>query len=70
MAERNRDADYSTSIQYREVLDMRGQINSLTVQRDMITNLINWKSDIRSSESTQLTTYPPNFDSERIGHGK
>lgn len=70
VAERNRDADYTTKAEYAKVVQVRGEINNLTVRRDMLNSLINWKMRLYADPPTGLTeTYPVNFDEGRIGNG-
>lgn len=60
VAERNRDADYQVSAMYREIVDIRCQINSLAATRALLVNLINWKvSDVSYEDGDSYETYPP-----------
>ncbi len=71
VAEKNRDADWSTKDQYHEILQKRGGVNSLSTQREMLAAIINWKLAISAKviESTTGTIYPVDFDKERLGRG-
>lgn len=68
VAEKNRAADFATKFQYAEILKLRGQINRLTVLKDMLANIISWRTS-NSSISNDLTIYPIDYDKEKLGHG-
>ena len=67
VAEKNREADYSTRLQYAEVLKLRGEINQKATLKDLYAQLISWRSGDKLP-STQLE-YPPNYDEGIIGNG-
>lgn len=71
VAERNRTADYATRNEYSEVIKIRGDINRLSVQREMLANLISWKLKTKPSlQPSTLLEYPPNHDEGMIGNGR
>lgn len=53
VAAKSRDAEYGTSELMREIINTRGQINSLTIQRDLIIFLL------QGQKPSELLVYPP-----------